>query len=87
MNLNTYNVEFFAKCPGNGVRVKYTLEIQTEELVMVEDILEFVDENTAQPVYHEQIADAFAGMFPGIQVMRADHHGVHIETVRGFRND
>lgn len=83
MKLNTYTVEFFAKCPTNNVRIHYTLEIQTTELLMVEDILEFVEDNTANHVYHEALADVFAGVFPGVQIMRANHHGVTIETVRG----
>lgn len=80
---NTYTVEFFAKCPGNGVRVKYSLQILAGRVVMVEDILEFIEEKTAQPVYHEQIADALARRFPGLQIMRAHHHGVDIVTTRG----
>lgn len=80
--MNTYSIEFFAKCPSNGVRIGYALEIQTSHLVMVEDLLEFIEDNTAKPVYHEALADALAGMFPGLHTMRAHHHGVSILTER-----
>lgn len=83
--MNTYRIEFFAKCPGNGVRVKYHLAIETSELIMVEDILEFIEANTARPVYHEALADAIAGHFPGLHTMTAHHHGVDIETYRAAR--
>lgn len=80
--MNRYAIEFFAKCPSNGVRIKYSLAIDTDSLVMVEDILEAVEANTLQPVYHEKLANAFALLLPGLQVMTAHHHGVDIETTR-----
>lgn len=81
--MNTYSIEFYAKCPSNGVRIKYALTIQTTHLIMVEDIVEFIEDNTAKPVYQEALAEAIASMFPGVHTMRAHHHGVDIETVRG----
>lgn len=80
--MNQYSIEFFAKCPSNDVRIKYSLVINTNALVMVEGILKVVEANTLQPVYHEKLADAFAVLLPGLQVMTAHHHGVDIETTR-----
>jgi hypothetical protein len=80
--LNTYAAEFFAKCPGNGARVKYTLEIRTTEMVMVERINDVLLTDFFREGYHEAFADHLAQHLPGRQTLRAFHHGVQIETIR-----
>lgn len=78
--MNTYTTEFFAFCPANGVRVKYTLRIQTDGVIDVEDI---IDEVTLHDRgLHEQIADQLFKTFGGLQTLTAYHHGVTIETTR-----
>ena len=80
--MNTYTAEFFAKCPGNGARVKYTLEVQTSRMVMVEQINDVLLTDFFREGYHEAFADHLAQQLPGRQTLRAFHHGVAIETVR-----
>jgi hypothetical protein len=80
--VNTYTAEFFAKCPANAARVKYTLTIETTEMLMVEDINAALLRDEFREGYHEQMADRLAQLLPGRQTMRAFHHGVSIETTR-----
>lgn len=80
--MNRYRTKFTAKCPVNGKVVRYELLIETGECVMVEDILQQV---AALPKFgfHEDLANRLAAVLPGQQTLRAHHHGVDIETVRG----
>lgn len=78
--MNTYTTEFFAKCPNNGVRIKYTLCIETTRTLSVEDVVTAVE--TFKEGYHELIADKLIARFGGQQTMTADHHSVTIKTVR-----
>lgn len=85
--MNTYVIEFFARCPSNGLRIKYVLKVETEagRVVMAEDILECIDANTREPVYHERLADALKAQLPGRHTLTAHHHGVGIVTTREGR--
>lgn len=80
--MNIYRLKFIAACPANGEQIAYSLEIETTEMIRVEHL------TTAAALhktgFHEQIADDFAKRFSGRQVMKAHHHGVNIETRRGF---
>ena len=82
--MNTYTIEFFATCPNNGIRVKYRLQIETTEVIQVEQIVNEV--MLLDRGYHEEIADQLQRVFGGRQTLVADHHGVTIETTRGVRN-
>lgn len=79
--MNIYRTEFSAACPNNGAHITYTLEIRTERVIMVEDIV--ARTRTLRSGYHEQIADRLHKVLGGEQVLRAHHHGVDIETHRG----
>lgn len=80
--MNIYTTEFFAFCPENEVRVKYTLRIESATVIKVEDI---IDKATFhERGYHEEIADQLHKVFGGRQTLSAEHHGVHIETKRGI---
>lgn len=78
--MNRYAHSFVAACPNNGKRIRYYLTMDTDQLVMVEDIVEFC---AKQEGYHEEIADRLAARFPGQQELKAHHHGVQITTTRG----
>ncbi len=80
--MNIYRTDFFADCPVNGIRIRYSLEIRVHSVIKVEAILEFV--SRLKSGYHEEFADALAKRFGGIQLLRADHHGVSIETIRNL---
>jgi hypothetical protein len=68
--MNTYKTEFFCLCPLNETRIKYFLEIATDEF-----------KNYASG-FHELIAEDLHKKFGGKQTLVADHHGVTIETTR-----
>lgn len=80
--MNTYTAEFFSKCPGNGARVRYELQIQTSGMLMVERINDVLLTDALREGYHEAFADHLARQLPGRQTLRAFHHGVQIETIR-----
>lgn len=79
---NVYTAEFFAKCPNNAARVKYTLTIEVPTMLMVEKINDALMRDEFREGFHEQMADRLAQLLPGHQTMRAFHHGVSIETIR-----
>jgi len=79
---NRYSHQFVAACPNNGMQIIYNLVIETaDKMIQVEHI------TTATALikqgFHEQIADELHRRFGGLQTLRAHHHGVDIETVRG----
>ena len=78
--MNIYSTRFFAVCPANGARIDYSLTIHTGQMLKVEDILAFVGQLSAG--YHEDLADKLAAEFGGQQRLKAEHHGVQIETIR-----
>ncbi len=78
--MNRYRTKFFAICPANEVRIDYSLEIVTGERLMVEKILAAVGAMTRG--FHEDFADQLHKQLGGSQVLKAEHHGVEIETVR-----
>ena len=78
--MNTYKSEFFCVCPINNVRIRYRLEIVTEEIIPVEHILEQFARYDSR--FHELIAQELYEKFGGKQTLVADHHGVTIETTR-----
>jgi hypothetical protein len=78
--LNIYTVHFSARCPVNGLYILYTLAIHTGEVLMVEDIRAHLD--GIGEGLHEHIADQLCAKFGGSQRLVADHHGVHIQTIR-----
>lgn len=80
MGLNKYRTEFFARCPINGVRVKYALAIETTTTIRVELIVSRVE--AIREGFHEVLADELHAAFGGKQTLTADHHSVVIETER-----
>lgn len=77
--MNIYTQRFWATCPANGNSVDYLLTIETERMIMVEDI-----QAAAMNLkgYHEEFADKFLKEFGGQQTLVAYHHGTTIKTVR-----
>jgi hypothetical protein len=55
--------------------------IETTYLLMVEELMAFLDKNHTES-YHEDIADQVFEAFGGSQYLVANHHGVLIETWR-----
>lgn len=78
--MNTYKTQFFARCPTNGVRITYSLTINAGIVIEAERIIDAV--SRIGEGLHEDIADRLLHELGGQQVLKADHHGVHIETIR-----
>ncbi len=78
--MNTYRTTFAVECPNNGQRIEYLLEIQTTKVILVEKLQSFLKKN--KRAFHEDLADALVEAFGGLQTLKAEHHGVLIETVR-----
>lgn len=79
---NIYRYQFVCRCPANAKPIMYTLEITSGYMIHAEDIIAAAA--LQESSYHEALADYFYNQFGGRHVMRADHHGVNIETRRGF---
>lgn len=80
--MNIYRHQFVAECPNNGVMIVYELEIQATWIIHVEHITTFT--KLIQRGFHEDIADRLWDKFHGKQILKAHHHGVDIESRRGF---
>lgn len=80
--MNTYTIKFMVKCPNNDAVIIYALAIESMATIMVEKISAAVDALPSS-AFHEAIADLLTVELPGRQTLRAHHHGVDIETVRG----
>lgn len=81
---NIYRHRFVSVCPNNGEIIFYDIEIQSGSMIHVEHISRQAALCRIEPTYHEKIADIFFERFGGLQVLIAHHHGVDIETRRGF---
>ncbi len=80
--MNIYRHQFVVQCPANSKPIIYDLEIQSERMIHVEKIV--IACQMWQQEYHEKIADSLAYQFPETrQTLKAHHHGVDVETVRG----
>lgn len=79
--MNRYSCEFVAECPNNQKNIKYSLTIETNEMIMVEELTQFLKDNCSLG-YHEKIADDLICNFGGKQYLVAKHENVLIETFR-----
>ena len=77
---NRYKYLFHAECPSNGLLIQYELSIETHRMIDVFEIQKITDRFDRG--FQEEFADALYEAFMGHQVMRADHHGFSIVTVR-----
>ena len=77
---NTYKYQFSCGCPNNDRDVIYSLVIEHDEMIMVEDI---ITATRGRNSFHETLADFLHEKFGGKQTMIAHHHGVDVETIRG----
>lgn len=78
--MNTYRTQFFARCPVNGARITYSLTVNTGLVIEAERIIDAVE--CIKEGMHEDIADRLLNELGGQQVLKAEHHGVQIETIR-----
>jgi hypothetical protein len=77
--MNTYKYQFAAGCPENDDLIIYHLTIESEETILVEEILAAV---TGRRVLHETLADFLVEKFGGKQTLVGNHSGIEITTVR-----
>lgn len=80
-SVNTYVLSFRSPCPSNGAPIDYRLTIDSESMLLVEDVMGLVSGVSG---YHEKIADDLFARLGGKQTMVANHHGVTVVTTRGF---
>ena len=79
--MNTYTSKFIVKCPMDDDSIEYTLVLESESMIMVEDINRATDIKTG--AFHESIADGLFALLGGRQTITAVHQGVEVKTVRG----
>lgn len=82
--MNIYRFKFVSLCPNNNMPIVYRLEVQKDEgeKIMVEHF--DIAVKLYDKAYHEDLADFLIKQFGGRQILTAHHHGVDIETRRGF---
>lgn len=79
--MNRYTTKFDCICPVNQENIQYKLVIETEEMIMVEELTQHLKDHCSEG-FHENIADDLFCCFGGVQKLVAIHHGVLIETLR-----
>lgn len=80
--MNIYRHQFVCHCPANNKAIIYDLCIESDVMIHVEHIVTAAALH--QKGYHEAVADDLMKKLGGRQVLKAHHHGVDIETRRGF---
>lgn len=82
--MNTYRTQFIARCPSDGQRIFYNLEMRSDDTIMVESINGVLEEITDD--YQESIAQRLTEAFPRCSIRL---HGVHqgIEIVSELPKD
>lgn len=81
--MNIYRVNFSCLCAKNSDAIQYSMEIASERMIFVEDILSALSEYKSKSAYHEPMADQLYRKLGGRQVITANHGGIEIETRRG----
>lgn len=79
--MNKYSIKFELSCPNNDQRIAYQASIETDRTIMAENLYGYFA--SLASAFHEDLADQAYERFGGRQTIRAHHHGVDIETVRG----
>ena len=77
--MNLYGHTFSVKCPNDDAEIEYTLLIQHDQMVLVEDIIKACSFPAA---YQEQIADRLHELLPGRISLSATHQGVEVLSIR-----
>jgi hypothetical protein len=78
--MNVYQHVFYANCPDNDLPIRYSLTIQTHQMINVFEIAKPL--NNIESAYQEDIADLLFAKFGGYQKIEAYHHGFSIVTIR-----
>ena len=81
--MNIYKIKFSARCPVDKAAIEYTLRIESEAKILVEDI-RFVVGNVKRG-FHEDIADRLIDILGNRQVLTATHQHVRIKTIREYK--
>lgn len=82
--MNIYRHQFVSQCPNNDKSIIYSLEMETDAVIPVEHIVTACA--LQKRAFHEVIADSLHKRFAGRHILKAHHHGVDIETRRGFED-
>jgi len=85
--MNSYFKKFLVKCPNDSDSIEYTLTIESDHMIMVEDINEVLETFTKSETgeFHEDMALFIHNEITGRQVLTATHQGVRVRTVHGTR--
>ena len=77
--MNIYGYTFWVKCPNDSAEIEYTLLIEHDQMIMVEDIIAACRFPAS---YQEEIADKLHELLPGKISISAEHQGVEVTTTR-----
>lgn len=76
--MNTYRYKFSVTCPNDGETIHYKLEMKSERMIMVEDIIDSI--RNIGSTYQEEIAGMLFRTFGCSMVLKGSHRGVSVTT-------
>lgn len=81
--MNIYTTNFTAACPNDGFPIEYKLKIESEEMIMCEEISEKLDKYAMDPIYQEAIADElFRKLGCHRLLLFGTHAGIDVASIR-----
>ncbi len=77
--MNKYTVHFTCLCPNDNETISYKTIIETTQMIMVEDINDYVFSLSKDKMYQEDVTEKIATKFKSSVTTFGSHQGVEIE--------
>ena len=68
------------ECPVDGEKIEYSVTLESNQKILVEDILEFFDTVKTHPVFQEDLVSATVSHFGCEVTIYGQHSGVSIRS-------
>ena len=72
-------------CPSDGKVIQYRIQIITEAMVMVEEIIEYIEKLNGEPMFQEHLTQDLAVKFKCKCKTFATHQGVAVDCMEDLR--
>ena len=72
-------------CPSDGKVIQYRVQIITEAMVMVEEIIKYLDKLNGEPMFQEHLTQDLAVKFKCKCKTFATHQGVAVDCTEDLR--
>ncbi len=74
----SYHLKFTCLCPSDGEEIEYSLELQTDKFILVEDIKSFVEGLKNEKIYQEPLTELLFKKFACPVVTFGIHQDVEV---------